>query len=152
VRHFLRPRENELALQKLRLGLGLTKADIEQLDEMLVTAELGPEDNYQVARQVGLGVFIQSLLGLDRRAAMNAFESFLQKHELNSRHQEFIAMVIEELTRTGIVERGGLVYDPFTGLAPTGVQGLFSDEQTADIYDVRERIKERARETADASC
>lgn len=150
VRHFLRPRENELSLQKLRLGLGLTKADIEQLDKMLVAAELGPEDNYEAARRAGLGVFIQSLVGLDRRAAMNAFEGFLQKYELNSRQQEFIAMVIEELTRTGIVERGRLFYDPFTGLAPTGVQGLFSFEQTTDIYDVLERVKERARETADA--
>ena len=151
VRHFLRPRENELVLQKLRLGLGLTKADITQLDDMLVAAELGPDDNYQAARQVGLGVFVQSLVGLDRSAAMKALGGFLQKYALNSRQQEFIALVVEELTRTGIVERSRLFYDPFTGLAPTGVQGLFSDEQTADLNDALDRVKDRACETADAS-
>ena len=151
VRHFLRPRENELALQKLRLGLGLTKTDIETLDQMLVAAELGPDDNYEAARKLGLGVFIQSLIGLDRRAAMAAFEGFLQKYELNARQQEFIAMIIEELTRTGIIDRARLFYDPFTGVAPTGVQDLFSDEQTTHIYDVLERIKAQARETANTS-
>ena len=151
VRHFLRPRENELVMQKLRLGLGLTKADIKQLDHMLVAAELGPDDNYQAARQGGLGVFVQSLVGLDRSAAMKAFGGFLQKYALNSRQQEFIALVIEELTRTGIVERSRLFYDPFTGLAPTGVQGLFSDEQMADLYDALDRVRNQARETTDAS-
>jgi type I restriction enzyme R subunit len=54
-------------------------------------------------------------------------------------------MLIEELTRTGIVERDRLFYDPFTGLAPTGVQALFSNEQTSEIYDVLERIKGQAK-------
>jgi type I restriction enzyme, R subunit len=31
VRHFLRPRESELALQKLRLGLGLTREDLARI-------------------------------------------------------------------------------------------------------------------------
>ena len=41
VRHFLRPREADLALQKLRLGLGLTKHNLVSLDAMLVEANLG---------------------------------------------------------------------------------------------------------------
>ena len=41
VRHFLRPREADLALQKLRLGLGLTKHDLASPDAMLVEANLG---------------------------------------------------------------------------------------------------------------
>jgi hypothetical protein len=57
-------------------------------------------------------------------------------------------MIIEELTRTGIVERDRLFYDPFTGVAPAGVQTLFNEEQTTDIYEILERIKDQVLEPA----
>jgi type I restriction enzyme R subunit len=63
VRHFLRPRERELPLQKLRLGLGLTREDLDALDRVLVEAKLGTEENYNTARQEGLSVFITSRSG-----------------------------------------------------------------------------------------
>ena len=90
VRHFLRPRENQLAMQKLRLGLGLTADDLAMLDQMLADAGLGPEENYERARAEGLGVFIRSLVGMDRQAAIKAFAGFLQGKSLNANQQQFI--------------------------------------------------------------
>ena len=150
VRHFLRPREHELPLQKLRLGLGLTRQDLDSLGRMLAEANLGPEENYEKARREGLGLFVRSLTGLDRAAAMKAFEGFLKGRDLNADQQEFIAMIVEELTRTGVTEPGRLYESPYTDLAPTGLQGLFGPDRGPEITRVLDSMKRNASEVVDA--
>jgi type I restriction enzyme R subunit len=146
VRHFLRPRESELPIQKLRLGLGLTQEDLTSLDQMLIDASLGPEDNYEAARTEGLGIFIRSLVGLDRQAAMKAFESFLKGKALSANQQEFVAMIIEELTRTGVMQPVRLYESPFVDLAPAGPESIFSATDSASIKSILTDIWKRASE------
>ncbi len=143
VRHFLRPRERELPLQKLRLGLGLTREDLDTLDRLLVEANLGTEENYNTARQEGLGVFVRSLVGLDRQAALKAFEGFLRNHDLNSNQQEFIAIIIEELTRTGIMEPSRLFKSPYSDIDPTG--SLFGPD-ASELTEILRHITKNAAE------
>lgn len=150
VRHFLRPREKELALQKLRLGLALTQQDIEALDRMLVDANLGTEENYQSARQKGLGLFIRSLVGLDRQAALKAFEGFLRGRDLNANQQEFVGLIVDELTRTGIVDASRLYETPFVDIAPTGMQDLFDLDGVAEIKNILDVVRKKATEIANA--
>jgi type I restriction enzyme R subunit len=150
VRHFLRPRERELPLQKLRLGLALTQQDLATLDHMLVDARLGTEENYQTARDEGLGLFIRSLVGLDRLAAMKAFEGFLQGRDLNANQQQFVAMVIEELTRTGLMEASRLFETPFVDIAPTGVLGLFDKEAAKQLQNILHSVRSRAVDVVDS--
>lgn len=150
VRHFLRPRENELPLQKLRLGLGLTRQDLDSLDRMLLEANLGPEKNYEAARAEGLGVFVRSLVGLDRAAAMKAFEGFLRGRDFNANQHEFVEMIIEELTRTGVMEPDRLYQSPYTNKAPAGVQSLFGADRVSEITRVLDAVKRKAAEVADA--
>ena len=150
MRHFLRPRENELALQKLRLGLGLTTDDLASLDKMLADANLGPPENYEAARNEGLGVFIRSLVGLDRQAAIKAFDAFLQGKDLNANQQEFVSMVIDELTRTGVMEPGRLFESPFTDVAPSGLQSLFGQDGASQLTLILDSIRRTASEPAPA--
>jgi type I restriction enzyme R subunit len=113
ARHFLRDRMNELPIQKLRLNLGLTAADLDALDRMLAEAQLGTDGELSKARSEGLGLFVRSLVGLDRQAAMQAFGTFLGGRTLTADQQEFITLVIEELTRTGIMRPDRLFEVPF---------------------------------------
>jgi type I restriction enzyme, R subunit len=145
VRHFLRPRENELALQKLRLGLGLTKDDLDALDQMLVEAQLGPPANYVAARNEGLGIFIRSLVGLDRQAAVRAFDGFLQGKALTSNQQQFISLIIDELTRNGVMDPSRLFESPFSDIAPAGYQRLFGDDAPR-IASALDELRRRAAE------
>jgi type I restriction enzyme, R subunit len=150
VRHFLRPRERELALQKLRLGLALTRQDLDALDRMLVEANLGTEENYEKARQSGLGLFVRSLVGLDRQAALRAFEGFLRGRDLSANQQQFVAMIIEELTRTGVMDAGRLFETPYVDFAASGVQNLFGSEGVVDIRRILDSLRNNAIEVADA--
>jgi type I site-specific restriction endonuclease len=46
----------------------------------------------------GLGLFVRSLLGLDREAAKQALATFLSGKTLNSNQIEFIDLIVNHLT------------------------------------------------------
>ena len=57
----------------------LTPADLDELERMLVEAGVGTSADLSRAKQEsrGLGLFIRSLVGMDREAAKQAFGQFL---------------------------------------------------------------------------
>jgi type I restriction enzyme, R subunit len=144
VRHFLLPRENDLAMQKLRLGLGLTHDDLTALDQMLQDANLGSPENYAAARNEGLGLFIRSLVGLDRQAAKQAFEKFLAGQALNANQQTFINLIIDELTRTGVMDPVRLYESPYSDTAPTGPQALLGGNVADGIAALLNQFRQTA--------
>jgi type I restriction enzyme R subunit len=144
ARHFLRDRMHELPIQKLRLNLGLTPADLDALDHMLAGARLGTDGELRKARSECLGLFVRSLVGLDRQAAMQAFGHFLDGRLLTADQQEFIMLVIEELTRTGTMRPDRLFDVPNVNSHPLGVVGLFDADQATELTATLEQIKRRA--------
>jgi type I restriction enzyme R subunit len=49
----------------------------------------------------GLGLFIRSLIGLDREAAKQASISFLTSGTITANQVEFINMIVDHLTQNG---------------------------------------------------
>jgi type I restriction enzyme, R subunit len=117
---------------------------------MLVEANLGTEENYEKAREFGLGLFVRSLVGLDRQAALKAFEGFLRGRDLSANQQQFVAMIIEELTRTGVMDAGRLFETPYVDFAASGVQNLFGSEGVVDIRRILDSLRNNAIEIVDA--
>lgn len=62
----------------------------------------------------GLGLFIRSLVGLDRGAATAAFDRFLGDGSLSANQLRFVQMIVEELTANGVMEVARLYEPPFT--------------------------------------
>ena len=112
---------------------------------------LGPEENYERARAEGLGVFIRSLVGMDRQAAIKAFAGFLQGKSLNANQQQFISMLVEELTRSGIMEAGRLFESPFSDVAQSGLETLFGSDGARELPQILEAIRRSAAELVPAS-
>lgn len=54
-------------------------------------------------------------------------------------------MLIEELTRTGVMEPSRLFELPYCDIAPTGIQSLFG-QGSADLAGILEQLKTRAAE------
>jgi len=91
ARQFLREHDSHLSLQRLRRNQPLTKSDLEELERMLVEAggsaeviKLATEQNH------GLGIFIRSLVGLDRETAKQAFSQFVSGTTATASQLEFI--------------------------------------------------------------
>jgi type I restriction enzyme R subunit len=145
VRHFLQEHGDHITLQKLRRNEQLTKQDIEELERIFI--EEGVADDVElegIRNEGGLGVFIRSLIGLDREAAKNAFSSFIDGKTLTANQIEFIDLVIDHLTERGVLDPRRLYESPFTDLDDQGVNGIFELGDVKELVKVINDVKARA--------
>ena len=143
---FLRAHADDAVLHKVRHGKQLTALDLEQLDAIMRQSGEFTEGELALAttESDGLGLFVRSLLGLDRSAAQDALADFIAGETFTANQLAFLDLLVSQLTMRGIVEPGLLFEDPFTGLAPTGPQALFSEEQVAELIVVLRRVRQTA--------
>ena len=126
ARQFLKAHESHLALQRLRRNQPLTPADLEELERMLMEAGGSKELIAKAAEQSnGLGIFIRSLVGMDREAAMAAFNDFIKGGKATADQLEFINLLVEELTANGVMEPERLYQTPYIDINPQGPDGVF---------------------------
>ena len=144
ARHFLRDHEDHIAVQKLRRNEPLTATDLAELECIFVEAGVaGPDDLERVHADGGLGLFVRSLIGLDREAAKAAFGSFMAERTLSADQVEFLNMIIDHLTERGQMDPRLLYESPFTDIDPMGVAGLFGDD-AGRVVDILKDIRRRA--------
>src|SRR5437879_7938320 len=146
ARQFLRQHENHLTIHKLRWNMPLTPADIGELERMLVEAGVGTSADLSRAKQEsrGLGLFIRSLVGLDRETAKQAFGQFLSGKVQSANQIEFINLIIDHLTERGVMDTGRPYESPFTDITPHGPAGVFTSEQVDDLIALLQEVRERA--------
>lgn len=138
ARHFLREHEDHIVIAKLRHGKPLTRTDIEELQNMLITAGIGDVKHLEKATEVasGFAAFVRSLVGLDRSAVVEVFSEFISDSGATADQIEFIEMVIEHLTAKGVMDPGLLYESPFIDVAPEGPQQVFDLDRTRKLVDV----------------
>ncbi|WP_307968035.1 type I restriction-modification enzyme R subunit C-terminal domain-containing protein [Sinorhizobium medicae] len=126
VRHFLEQHKDHISIQKLRRNEQLTPQDIAELERMFVDEGVGgSEDLERIRQDGGLGLFIRSLVGLDREAAKHAVASFLDGKTLSANQIEFVNLIVDYLTDRGVMDPRRLYESPFTDLDDQGVSGVF---------------------------
>ena len=145
ARAFLRAHESHLSLQRLRRNQPLTPTDLVELEKMLIQAGGSPELISEAKEQSqGLGIFIRSLVGLDRETAMAAFSEFISGTTATPNQIEFINLIVQELTQNGVMEPDRLFQSPFTDLNAQGPLGVFPPAKVTALVDVLNTIRERA--------
>ncbi|MCA8052778.1 type I restriction-modification enzyme R subunit C-terminal domain-containing protein, partial [Burkholderia arboris] len=92
----------------------------------------------------GLGIFIRSLVGLDREAAAAAFSIFIHGTTTTADQIEFINLIVQELIQNGLMEAGRLFESPFTDINAQGPFGVFPEATVTQIVRVLAEIRERA--------
>lgn len=145
ARQFLKQHESHLALQRLKRNQPLTKIDLDELEKMLTAAGgSAPLIKAATEKSHGLGLFVRSLVGLDREAAMVAFSEFIKDGQATVNQIEFIEMVVSELVQNGIVEPSRLFESPYIAFNSQGPVGLFPPESVRKIFDVLNTIRDSA--------
>ncbi|MDO5681718.1 MAG: DEAD/DEAH box helicase family protein [Propionibacteriaceae bacterium] len=139
----LRQHDDHVALQRLRRNRQLTADDLAALEQMLVEAG-APDEEIARANGQGLGLFIRSLVGLDREAALEAFAAYLDEARFNIDQIRFITLIIDELTTNGVVEPARLFESPYIDNAPSGPEYLFPDADVDVIVDILRTVKATA--------
>ena len=91
-----------------------------------------------------LGLFVRSILGLDRRAAKRAFDGFLAGKALTANQIQFVNLVIDYLTQGGWMSPAQLYESPFTDFSPRGVEGVFDFAQVGQLLSVLDEVRQTA--------
>ena len=138
AQHFLKENLALDIVAKVRSGEPVTPADMDELQRVLVAAGIGDTDTFAEAseRAGSFGLFVRSLVGLDRAAAMQAFAEFL-KDNCHSRNQiTFVGLVIDYLTEHGTIEPRRIYESPFTSVAPEGPEAIFVPGDVDDFFEI----------------
>ena len=145
TREFLNTHQDHLTMQRLRRNQPLTADDLSELQRFLLSHGIGSESVIARATEEcnGFGLFIRSLVGLDRNAAKELFAEFLIEGTHTLTQIQFINEIINELTSRGVMDPARLYDPPFTDLAPTGPEGLFSESDVNRICDLLDVIRQR---------
>ncbi|HEX2830808.1 MAG TPA: DEAD/DEAH box helicase family protein [Burkholderiales bacterium] len=143
---FLRAHADEGPIRKLRMNEPLSSADLEELERILTQSGVGRlEDIHRAAVEAqGLGLFVRSLVGLDREAAKAALADFLDGRTLSAAQIDFVTYVIDHLTQYGVVEIERLYESPFTFVAPTGPEVLFGDADLQALLVSLDAVRRKA--------
>ncbi len=142
---YLREHLDNLALQRLRRNKQLTPEDLTELEQMLVASGGQQVDIAWATEQVGgLGIFVRHLVGLDRAAAKEAFEKYLDGTAFSADQIRFVNLIVDELTKNGVMEPTRLFESPYTDHAPTGPDYFFPDVDVDVIVDTLHHIKRTA--------
>ena len=129
ARQFLKAHDSHLSLQRLRRNQPLTPSDLMELERMLVEAGGTTEVIAQATEQShGLGIFIRSLVGLDRETAKQAFSQFVVGTTASASQLEFIDLIVQYLTENG----------------QQGPEALFLPIRVTEMVRVLDEIRERA--------
>lgn len=146
ARDFLKAHEDAVAIHKLRTNRPLTSTDLDDLERMLAESGIGAEEDVQKAKEEsqGLGLFVRSLVGLDRGAAKQVFADFVSGKTLGANQIEFVNLIVDHLTEHGVMGAALLYESPFTDVTPHGPEGLFTSEEVDELIGVLDHVRATA--------
>jgi type I restriction enzyme R subunit len=145
VRHFLKQHVDHIAILKLRRDEQLTPQDLAELERIMIEESVASgEDLKRLETDGGLGLFIRSLIGLERDAAKRAMASFMEGRQLNANQIEFVNLVIEYLTERGAMDPRRLYESPFTDIDDQGVSGIFKELEVQALIHILNEVRNRA--------
>lgn len=144
ARHFLKAHEDHLAVAKLRTNKPLTPTDLGELERILLEAGSPAEVAKAREESEGLGLFVRSLVGLDRGAAVEAFAAFQAGRAFTANQLQFLNTIIDHLTQHGTVEPARLYEAPYTKFSAKGVDGVFKGAEVVELIRVLDDIRARA--------
>lgn len=139
VESFIREHEDHIAIYKLKRNVALTDGDLEQLEEMLYSAEeVESRDRFEqvYGKEMSLKLFIRKIVGLDRNAAKAAFAKYQEGGNFSANQIRFVENIIDYLTQNGVMNPGLLYESPFTDIHSSGLDGVFNDDEADEIVEL----------------
>ena len=125
---FLAANRNLPVLEKIYNLEKLEPADFRELERIL-WAELGSKEDYEkftagMPCGPNVAIFIRSLIGVDRKRAMQRFGDFISGASLNAEQEEFLSTIVSYVCENGDITSQDLInVEPFSEVDWVGVFG-----------------------------
>ncbi|MFC3068371.1 type I restriction endonuclease subunit R [Phenylobacterium soli] len=144
ARAYVDAHADHVTLVRLRQGRPLTPTDLDELQKLFLDAGLaGTEEFDRIRKMPDLPDFVRSLVGLERRAALTAFNEALAGTALSPRQIHFVEMIVDYLTSSGKMDPAALYEPPFTDQAPNGISDIFDAPSVTRIVTTLESFEPR---------
>jgi type I restriction enzyme R subunit len=129
---------------KLRSGEPISADDMDELQRVLVAAGIGDTVTFAEAsdRAGSFGLFVRSLVGLDRAAAKRAFGRFLDDKCYSRNQITFVDLVIDYLTEHGTIAEARIYESPFTSVAAEGPDAIFDKVDLDEFFGVLQQLRD----------
>ena len=122
----MRQHQDEAVIAKLKSNVPLNSDDVAALEKIL-WSEVGTKEDYEA--EIGskpLGEFVREIVGLDMKAAKEAFSVYLNDTSLDSRQIYFVNQIVEYIVRNGLMKDLSVLQEsPFTDKG--SVVDIFTD-------------------------
>ena len=118
IMDFLAENRDLPVLDKIYSMEQLTSADVRELEHIL-WEELGDKEDYDRYTQgmpcgANVAIFIRSIIGVDRKEAIERFSTFLSGAQLNAEQEEFLTTIISYVCENGDITKDIVVNEaPF---------------------------------------
>ena len=144
VNYYILQHQSIPAIAKLKGNQPLNDTDVRALEKILWN-ELGTKEQYDTQYgKTPLGELVRSIVGLEQKAANEAFSQFLNDAELDSRQMYFVRQIVNYIVKNGMMKDLSVLQEsPFTDQG--GISELF--DNVAVFMDLRvaiERINRNA--------
>ena len=112
----------------------------------IIESGTGEQADIELAKEQshGLGLFVRSLVGLDREAAVEAFGAYLDGTKFNADQIRFVNLIVAELTANGFMEPVRLYESPYIDHAPTGPDDVFGEAEVDNIVAILNTVRDNA--------
>ena len=113
--YYVRQHQDNEVIAKLKSNVPLTEADVKELEKIL-WVEVGTKQEYEAEYGAKpLGEFVREVVGLDMKAAKEAFAEYLDEANLDERQIYFVNQIVEYIVQNGMMKDLSVLQEsPFT--------------------------------------
>ena len=143
VESFIKANENHITIAKLKKGLQLTPTDLTELERFVFDAqEVESKDKFEqcFGSAISLPQFIRSLVGLDAIAVKEAFSKFLVGTTYNANQIRFVEMIMEHLTKRGVMQSSDCMSHPLVKCIMRGLMGCLMIRMQTTLLGLLRRL------------
>ena len=109
---YVRQNQGNEVISKLKNNEPMTEADVKVLESIL-WSEVGTKDEYDAEYQgKPLGEFVREIVGMDMRAAKEAFAEYLNDTSLDSNQIYFVNQIVEYIVHNGLLKDMSVLQEP----------------------------------------
>jgi type I restriction enzyme, R subunit len=146
VQRFIHEHKDHVTIRRLRNNEPISRADAEALEDILFS-DGGPISRDDFEKLYGdrpLGILVRSVVGLDRRAAKEAFGEFLDGALLHPDQITFLDQIVDYLVKNGTMEPKAMFETPFTHINDQGIAGVFNNDESDKVIRLVQNINDNA--------